>query len=151
MTTNKLGSRLATTAAFVLVVLVIDSSGLVSDDTAVIVDDSAQLCAGIAAAATCLWTARRTRGPERSWRRFMGLGMAGWSVGMALWAWFQIFSDTPLPSPSWADVGFLSMPVLALPALLSLAVGPSRLVDGQRHASIVFLLDGLVVVGSLFV
>jgi diguanylate cyclase (GGDEF)-like protein len=151
MTANRLGTSLALAGAGLLVVLVIDSSGVVSERTAVVVDDGAQLAAGVAAAGTCLWTARRTSGPERAWRRLMGLGMAGWSIGMALWAWYQIFADTPLPSPSWADVGFLSMPVLALPALLSLAVERSRHADDQRHASVVFLLDGLVVVGSLFV
>jgi diguanylate cyclase len=152
MATRRLGVWLAGALALVLVTVGIDSSGLVSDDAAIVVDDCAQLGAGLAAAAACLWTARQARGPERTWRRLMGLGMAGWSIGMALWSWYQIFSDTPLPSPSWADVGFLTMPALALPALLSLAVGPSRHADeGQQHGSVVFVLDGLVVVGSLFV
>ena len=135
----------------VATVVLVTSSGLVSDDVAVIIDDSAQLGAGVAAAVACLVTARRAEGPERTWRRLMGFGMAGWSVGMALWAWYQIVADTPLPSPSWADVGFLTMPVLALPALLSLAVAPPR--QGDRpdpQRSIVFFIDGVVVVGSLF-
>jgi diguanylate cyclase len=82
----------------------------------------------------------------------MGLGMVGWSIGQSFWSYYQIFSDTPLPSPSWADVGYLTMPVMALPALLSLAAEPPpRADDAMRPGSVVFFLDALVVVGSLFI
>jgi diguanylate cyclase (GGDEF)-like protein len=152
MTTKSMRAWLVALVAFVLLVVAVDSTGVVSDDTAVVVDDAAQLTAGVAATVACWWASRRCRGHERTWRVLMAVGMGGWSVGMCFWSWYQIFSDTPLPSPSWADVGFLTMPAMALPALLSLAVGPSRHVaDGQRHSSVVFFLDGLVVVGSLFV
>ena len=152
MTNKRLRAWLAATFAVVAVVVIVDSTGLVSDDTAVIVDDAAQLGAGLFATGACWWTSRRTAGPERSWRRLMALGMGGWSIGMAFWAYYQIFSDTPLPSPSVADVGFLTLPVFAVPALLALAVQPSRYAaDGSRHGRIVFVLDGLVVVGSLFI
>ena len=52
--------------------------------------------------------------------------MAGWTVGQACWSWYQVVEDTPLPSPSVADLGYLTMPVLAVPALLTLAVEPPR-------------------------
>jgi diguanylate cyclase (GGDEF)-like protein len=52
-----------------------------------------------------------------------------------------------------ADVGYLTMPVFALPALLSLAVDQARPTaeSGKRRAWAVFVLDGLMVVGSLFI
>ena len=152
MTNNRLGAWLVATFAFVLGVVIVDSTGVVSDDTAVIVDDAAQLGAGLFATGACWWMSRRTSGPERSWRRRMALGTLGWSVGMAFWAYYQIFADTPLPSPSVADIGFLTLPVFAVPALLALAVQPSRYAtDGGRHGGVVFVLDGLVVVGCLFI
>jgi diguanylate cyclase (GGDEF)-like protein len=152
MTTTPVRAWLAAAFGAVALVVFLDSSGILSADAEVVVDDGAQLAAGILAATSCLWTARRVRGPERTWRQLMGVGMVGWSLGQALWSYYQIFSDTPLPSPSWADVGYLTMPVMALPALLSLAVEPPpHADDALRHGSVVFFLDGLVVVGSLFI
>ncbi|HEV7759661.1 MAG TPA: GGDEF domain-containing protein [Acidimicrobiales bacterium] len=137
------------------VVIFFDSSGLLSEDAEIVVDDAAQLFAGLAATVACLWMSRRVHGVERRWRQFMGFGMAGWSVGQALWSYYQIFSDTPLPSPSWADVGYLTMPIGALPALLALAVEPRPRHQNPesmtRQASVVFFLDGLIIVGSLFI
>src|SRR5919109_365624 len=152
MTTTPVRAWLTAAFGAVALVVFLDSSGILSPDAEVVVDDAAQLAAGVAAAVSCLWASRRVRGPERTWRRFMGVGMVGWSLGQALWSYYQIFSDTPLPSPSWADVGYLTMPVMALPALLSLAVEPPpHADDALRHGSVVFFLDGLVVVGSLFI
>jgi diguanylate cyclase (GGDEF)-like protein len=152
MTTERLRTCLLAVFGAVLVVVCLDSTGVLSRDAEIVVDDVAQLSAGLVATVSCFWFARRVTGPERRWRQLMGLGMAGWSVGQAFWSYYQIFSDTPLPSPSWADVGYLVMPVLALPALLSLAVEPPpHAEDPLRHGSLVFFLDGLVVVGSLFI
>jgi diguanylate cyclase len=152
MTATRVRAWLMAAFGAVVVVVLLDSTGILSADAEVVVDDVAQLLAGVAAATSCLVTARRVHGPERTWRQFMGIGMVGWSLGQAVWSWYQIFGDTPLPSPSWADVGYLTMPVLALPALLSLAVEPPpHADDALRHGSVVFFLDGLVVVGSLFI
>src|SRR5215813_9298350 len=124
MTAGRLGMWFAGTLALVGLVVLLDSSGVLSKDAATVVDDAAQLGAGLTATFVCLVTARRVRGAERRWRQFMVFGMAGWSIGQALWSYYQIFSDTPLPSPSWADVGYLMLPIGALPALLALAVAP---------------------------
>jgi diguanylate cyclase len=164
MTAKRLGAWLGAALGAVGIVIFFDSSGLLSEDAEMVVDNAAQLAAGLAAAVACLVVARRVHGVERRWRRFMGLGMVGWSIGQAFWSYYQIFSDTPLPSPSWADVGYLMMPVGALPALLALAVEPrteahpadtgSGSGGVQRQglqASVVFFLDGLIIVGSLFI
>jgi diguanylate cyclase len=139
-------------AGFVAAVLFLDSSGVLSEHGEVVVDNAAQLTAGVTAAGLCWWSSRRVHGIERTWRRLMALGMAGWSVGQAFWSWYQIFSDTPLPSPSAADVGYLSLPLLALPALLVFDVVPPReAVQALRNDRVVFFLDGAIVVGSLFI
>ena len=153
MTTKRLGSALGCLIGFVAVVIALDSTPVLSKDAAIVVDDSAQLAAGVCAAVACWWTARRHTGIQRRWRLLMAVGMAGWSVGQAIWSWYQIAADTPLPCPSLADVGYLTMPVLALPALLTLGSGGASRHPGTgvRHSSAVYLLDGVVVVGSLFV
>ncbi len=138
------------------------SSGLLDPAAATVVDDGAQLAAGLTATACCWWQAWRRSGMERSWRLLMGAGMAGWSVGQALWSWYQIVAHRSLPSPSWADVGYFTLPVFALAALLLFAtIGaprrdptspvPSLIPRARRRAWLVLVLDGLVVVGSLFI
>jgi diguanylate cyclase (GGDEF)-like protein len=153
MTTRQLGTWLAAASAWLVAVIFLDSSGVLEPDAEVVVDNLAQLTAGIAAAVLCLVLARRSEGPERTWRVLMGIGMAGWSVGQAFWSYGQIFDDTALPSPGPADLGYLTMPVCALPALLALAVGRPVPTEGagRRRAWAVFVLDGLIVVASLFV
>ena len=156
MAAPRLRVQLSLVAAFVGVVLVLDSSGVLGPAAAVVVDDGAQLAVGVVAAACCLWVSWRVRGVERVWRRLMAVGMAGWSVGQLIWSWYQIFASTPLPSPAWSDVGYLTLPVFGFAALLALAMardaGDPRDPVGlaPRPARWVLILDGLVVVGSLF-
>ncbi len=133
-------------------VIVLIGSGVLGDRASVLVDDIAQLTGGVAAALTCFWAAARTTGPERRWRQLMGVGMAGWSVGVVVWGVYRSFLQTPLPSPSLADVGFFALPVLAVPALLALTgVSLRRAAVGSRHLWAIWVIDGLVVVCSLFV
>jgi len=153
MTTKQLGTWLAAALGWLVLVVCLDSTGVLSSDAEVVVDNFAQFSAGLLACVLCLWTARNVEGPERHWRVLMGLGMGGWTIGQAFWSYYQIFTDDLLPSPSMADVGYLTMPVFALPALLSLAVrekSPTA-AGGRRRAWVVFTLDGLLVVGSLFI
>lgn len=68
------------------------------------------------------------------------------------WGVYRSFLETPLPSPSLADVGFFALPVMALPALLTLtSVSPLRAAIGSRHLWAIWMIDSLVVVCSLFV
>jgi diguanylate cyclase (GGDEF)-like protein len=62
-----------------------------------------------------------------------------------------VISLDPIPSPSPADVGYLILPVFALPALLAL-VSAGRRPAGPREGGRsrpVLLLDALVIVGSM--
>ncbi len=145
-----------------LISVLVSVSGLLDEVASQAVDDSAQLAAGLSAAACCWWSWRRSVVPDRRWRLLLALGTTGWSFGQAVWSYYQVFDHIDLPSPSLADVGYFCLPVLALPALW---VFPAR--DGQGRRSvgsaarvgqtatrpffrIVFVLDSLVVVGSLF-
>jgi len=127
--------------------------GLLNDFTVQFVDDAAQFLGALAASSSCLWTARRYAGGQRAWRLWMAAGMGGWAVGQLIWSWNQLFGNQPLPSPSWADAGYLS---LAVPALLALVCLAGRRHDqpdnpAPRTNRLVLVLDGLVLVGSLFV
>src|SRR2546423_2549869 len=145
---------LAVATVAVLFAVALSSSGVVTRSVSTVIDDAAQLAAGLSAAVACLWTARYRRGVERGWRVLVGIGMAGWSIGQAIWSWYQIFADTPLPSPSLADVGYFTLPVFAFAALLVLAkdrTPPGGTHDPGPRSRPVLVLDGLVVVGALFI
>jgi diguanylate cyclase (GGDEF)-like protein len=118
------------------------------------VDNALQLSMGFTAAGCGFVMARRYRGPQRWWRLLIAFGMAGWSGGQLVWSWYQLIENRGLPSPSLADVGYLLLPVFALPALLVLATARERSqLPNQRtaHFGLAVVLDGLVVSGSLFI
>lgn len=137
---------LAVTAATVTVGLVAQLLHTAHPIAAVVLDDCAQLLAGLAATVSCFWNGWRSGGRQRTWRLLLGVGFAGWSIGMTIWAWYQVFGGIGLPSPSLADAGYLTLPVFALMALLVLAANRS-----WRPPHTVLILDALVVVGSLFI
>jgi diguanylate cyclase (GGDEF)-like protein len=181
MAATRVGGLLTVTATAVAIVVATTGSGLLPDQAATVISDVAQLVAGLAATVCCGLMARRVSGVERSWRLLMLPGIAGWSIGQAIWSWGQVMADTPLPSPSLADVGYLTLPVFALAALLVFAAdsrarsaatspgSPLETTDGDRvitamheagplceswsvrRSRLVLALDGLVVVGSLFI
>ncbi|WP_426511987.1 putative bifunctional diguanylate cyclase/phosphodiesterase [Dactylosporangium sp. McL0621] len=139
-------------AVSVAVVVALGGSGLLSPWWSQFVDDLGQFGAGLAATLACWLTAARHAGAQRRWRLWMGGAACGWTIGQFIWSWYQLFRDDALPSPSAADAGYLTLPVFALPAIVSLAVarppgdGPRR-----RPGQLVMVLDGLIVVGALFV
>jgi diguanylate cyclase len=141
--------RLALMFVVVAAVLTVTSSGVLTDSATAVVDNGAQLVAGVLAAVACWWTSRRLSGPERWWRQLMSIGMAAWSVGQAIWSWYQVFGDRPIPSPSLADVGYLALPAFALVALLTLAVGQREPLASLGRTWLVVVVDAMIVIGSL--
>ncbi len=152
---SRFRSASAAVIAFVAVVVAVAGSGVLPDRASTAVNDLGQLVGGIAAALACGVTGLRATGPERRWRLLLAAGFAGWSGGQALWTWSQVVSQDPIPSPSLADVGYLMLPVFALPSLLVLAVaGRRRPADGwlrSGRSRSVLLLDALVIVCSMSV
>ncbi|MEU4804418.1 GGDEF domain-containing protein [Actinosynnema sp. NPDC023587] len=154
--TRRFGITAALALALATAASVAASFDVVTGDAAVALDDLAQLATGLFATAACWWTARATRGPDRAWRVVMGFGMLGWSVGQSLWTWYQLVEERAVPSPSPADAGYLSIVPFAFVALLVIgshrrSENPDALLDRRsRSARLVLLLDGLIVVGSLF-
>ncbi|GHG26860.1 MULTISPECIES: putative bifunctional diguanylate cyclase/phosphodiesterase [Amycolatopsis] len=142
----------------VAALVVVNGFAFWGDTLALWVDDALQLSAGITAVVCGVVVARRLRGHQRWWRLLVALGMTGWSIGQCVWSWYQLVDGRGLPSPSLADVGYLSFPLFALPALFVLAHARAR-PDRERwqpaqwtaHFGVAVVLDGLVVTGSLFI
>jgi diguanylate cyclase (GGDEF)-like protein len=116
------------------------------------IDDAAQFLGAVAAVVCCLWTARRYIGGQRTWRLWLALGMTGWAVGQVIWSYNQLFGGRPLPSPSLADAGYLSLAIPALFALICLAGRRTPAAEIMRRPNrLVVVLDGLILVGALLV
>jgi signal transduction histidine kinase len=96
----------------------------------------------------CWITAGRYDGGQRWWRIWMGAAACGWAIGQVIWTWLQLYRGVGLPTPSLADAGYLTLPVFVLPALAA-AVRDGTATGVPRRA--VTILDGLVIVGALFV
>lgn len=150
--TTSLSRRAAVSLGTVVLVVALASSGILPKNISVMLDDAAQLVGGLAATVACWVTAYRRSGSERRWRALMAAGMACWTGGMLIWALYRSVLDTPLPSPSYADFGFFLFPIFAVPALLAIiGQSPRRKIGGATYAWTTSLLDGMVIVGSLFV
>ncbi|MGJ6124941.1 EAL domain-containing protein [Mycolicibacterium sp. Y3] len=90
------------------------------------------------------YTAWRALGRQRLAWIFITIGLFGWTVGSAVWAYYEWWLGTA-PFPSLADAGYLMFPVFVCAGLLVLPVGAS----GYTYTRLV--LDGVIVAGSLFV
>lgn len=151
-----------------LLVSAVAVSGVLSRTASFAVDDVAQLFGGTVAAVVCWFSARSASPGDRAWRLLLGTGMAAWTTGQSFYTWYQLFAGRSLPSPSLADVGYLTMPVFALAALLAFptsrrdaaadgAIGPNDPLAGlSDHAGrpatrtpIVTVVDALILVGSM--
>jgi len=148
--------RTATVTAVVLVLTAVAAAAAIAPTShyaARLIDDLAQLVGALGAVGCCIWSARRTLGSDRTWRVLMAIGMVGWTVGQSLWTYYRTFDQNPVPSPSPSDIGYLTLPVFALPALLVLGSSRSRTPGSRpfRGSRVRLLLDGLIVVGSLFI
>jgi diguanylate cyclase len=149
-------SRAAATTAAALAVVVatigVGQAGAFDPMVTQAIDDVAQFLGALAAVVCCLWTARRYSGGQRAWRLWLALGMAGWGIGQVIWSYNQLFVGRPLPSPSLADAGYLSLAVPALLALVSLAGRRTPAAEIMRRPNrVVLVLDSLILVGALLV
>jgi diguanylate cyclase (GGDEF)-like protein/PAS domain S-box-containing protein len=110
-------------------------------------DDLAEWAAAWLAAGSCLWAWRRGEARMRRFWVLFAAAMFAWGAGEAVWVYYQVVLGAQVPSPSLADVGYLSAVPLTVAALLAFPVSPLR-----PFARAVMLLDGaLVAVSTLFV
>ncbi|UGY93767.1 putative bifunctional diguanylate cyclase/phosphodiesterase [Streptomyces gobiensis] len=115
-----------------------------SPQVALFMGDFGLSAAAFLAAGSCLWYARTHPSRFRpAWVLFaVSSAMAG--MGNAVWGWYEIVLDQPVPSPSPADVFFL---LFAPPAIIGLLVLAKRPVS--RAGWICLSLDAWLIGGSL--
>ncbi|WP_434441288.1 diguanylate cyclase domain-containing protein [Lentzea sp. E54] len=84
--------------------------------------------------------------------RWMTAAMISLTVGLSAWIWGQQIMGVQLPSSTIAPLGFTMVPVLCLAAVVVKAQQrrADDLLPNYRSRTVV-VLDGLIVIGSLFV
>jgi diguanylate cyclase (GGDEF)-like protein len=84
--------------------------------------------------------------------RWMTAAMISLSVGLSAWIWGQQIMGVQLPSSTIAPIGFTMVPVLCLAAVIAKAQKrrSDDLLPNYRSRTVI-VLDGLIVIGSLFV
>ena len=98
--------------------------------------------AAFAAAAGCLVAASRGGAHRRTWI-FLACASISWGFGQVIWTWYES-SGREVPFPSYADVGYLGLPLLAAIGLLSLPSATQSLAGRIRT-----LIDGMMIAGAV--
>lgn len=133
-----------------VVEVLVASSGLLPDPTALALNKVWEVTASVAALIAWTCSARRSRGNGRRWRSWMAIAMAVFLVGLSTWAWSQVIGAMPLPTATLGPAGFLLTPVLMLVGVILLAFGrgpeAASPLGGRNHA--VRLLDLLIITSS---
>ncbi|WP_236239823.1 bifunctional diguanylate cyclase/phosphodiesterase [Streptomyces sp. CC228A] len=115
-----------------------------SRELALIMGDFGLSAAALAASASCFLYARaHDRRMRPAWLLF-AFSSAMAAAGNAVWGWYEVVQDRPVPSPSLADVFFL---LFAPPAIVGLLVLAKRPVT--RAGWICLALDSWLIAGSL--
>ncbi|MGQ4413717.1 putative bifunctional diguanylate cyclase/phosphodiesterase [Streptomyces sp. SAS_269] len=115
-----------------------------SEQVALVMGDFGLSAAAGAAAVSCF---RYARGPRIRFRPawlLFALSSAMASLGNAVWGWYEVVLDRPVPSPSYADLFFLCFAPPAIVGLLVLAQRPAN-----RAGWICLALDAWLIGGSL--
>ncbi|MGA2836605.1 MAG: hypothetical protein ABSF84_08410 [Acidimicrobiales bacterium] len=118
-------------------------AGVGGSHTTLQVDDVGQWVAAWCATAVCCVAAVRVPRARATWALFAVSSFA-WGAGEAVWCYYALVRNVPVPFPSLADVGFLcAIP----PAFAALLVYPgARRGTGDRGLG---LLDSCIIATSL--
>ncbi len=121
------------------------------------VDDLATPLAAALACAACLRARARHQGRMRTFWTLLGLATACWTVAEAIWGLYALVLVIAVPSPSWADAGYLAAVPLTVAALIvhpATGGGRSRtarsVLDGMAIAAALLVLSWTVVLGPLW-
>lgn len=115
-----------------------------SPTAARVMGDFGLSAAALLAAVSCLRFARTRAGDHAPAWAFFGLASLMMAAGNAVWGWYEVVEDEPVPRNSAADLCFLLFPPLAIVGLLMLAKRPVT-----RAGWICLVLDAWLIGGSL--
>ncbi|MDT0269410.1 EAL domain-containing protein [Streptomyces sp. DSM 44915] len=107
-----------------------------------IMGDFGLSAAAFAAAASCLWYARRRAEEFRGAWTMFGLSSVMIGLGNATWGWYEVVLRRPVPAISLADIAFLLFAPLAVVGLLLLANRPRTRTGWVRLGLDVWLIGG---------
>ncbi|MFF8593237.1 putative bifunctional diguanylate cyclase/phosphodiesterase [Streptomyces sp. NPDC015220] len=120
------------------------ATGWGSREVARVMGDFGLSAAAGTAAVSCVLYARSNRVRFRlAWLLF-ALSSAMACLGNAVWGWYEVVLDEPVPSPSYADLFFLCFAPPAIVGLLVLAKRPAN-----RAGWVCLALDAWLIGGSL--
>jgi hypothetical protein len=148
-------NRLDEQQRYVLAAAVASAVGLVlaawigwniGGDTVVLwADDIGTAIAALAATVLCARAgARQEEARMRLFWWLFAAACAGWTLAEVVWGYYDLVLQREVPLPSWADLGYLGGPALAIAALL---VHPAM--HRSRVARTRSLLDSLIVAVAL--
>ena len=107
------------------------------------VDDIGQLVAAWCATVVCGVAAWRASTGRTTWALFAVSSFA-WGVGEAVWCYYALIKNVPVPFPSLADVGFLCAVPFAFAGLLLFPSSSQRASDRVQG-----FLDGCIIATAL--
>ncbi|MCU1367800.1 MAG: phosphodiesterase [Ilumatobacteraceae bacterium] len=131
-------------AGCVLVFAALVSREIVGRRAAIAIDDIGQELAAFVAVIACWRARRRTSGRTRRGWVVLGAGLGIWCVGQAIWITIEVVRGQIVPSPSVADLAFLTAVPVVAAGLVLICFPSSRALDILRT-----VLDALLIVISL--
>jgi len=140
--------RFALAAALALVASVLfliwTAFRLGGDKTTIAIDDIGEGVASGIAAVSLAVAAVRASGRTRAAWALLGASAASWTIGEAIWSWYEVFQGIAVPFPSAADAGFLLAIPLTIGGVLTFTTAPSRVATRGEA-----VLSGAIVALSL--
>jgi hypothetical protein len=116
----------------------------VSVTLTVAVDDVATALAALAATAMCVRAATQQRGRMRLFWALLSAACACWTLAEVIWAVYNLILKVPPPTPSWADLGYLTAIPMAVAALMS-----HPMVRRTRNQEARLVFDSLLIATAL--
>ena len=135
------GAAAVVGSAALALVLVLRPGG--PDVARLVTDLVTPVAAGVAVAA-CARAALAGRGRLRAFWALLAAACLLWALAEVTWAFYELGLDRDVPTPSWADLGYLAAVPVAAAALL---VHPAA--DASSTGRSRSVLDGLAVATSL--
>lgn len=134
----------AASVCYVVVFAVLARLHLGGQRGSVVLSDVSLTLAPALGAAGCFWGARRVGGRTRLAWLLVGIGSAGYSIGAAIWAYYEIVLHTDVPFPAWSDPFYLSLYPFVFAGLLMFPSAPATVASRLRST-----FDGLLAAGAV--
>lgn len=126
-------------------------------DLVVRISDVTTAAAAAAASVACARAGRRHASSMRAFWWLLAAACGAWASGESIWTWYEVVLRVQVPYPSWADVGYLAGPPLAVAAFACHPATRSRdrwrvipILDGVAVASALLFVSWTLVLGPLW-